>query len=502
MILLSGNTEAGQQQLEAGYEQAKLNPTDRQNLAECSLYVAGARHQQGNLDGALLAYIEAKNNYSYINDMSMQAMSSYGIGSIYNSQGRCYEAREEFKDTLKLGEAANDWPLFGLKGIALAVAHNNLALAETCVVGYENPIFRTYQDYEKAHQHLEEALRTLRNPPSQGQSDGIFDVVMAMMLSASGQDFIQEARSALEPIILNNLGQLYSEERSYSKAQSYFNEVWVKFNNIKQSSELGKAVATGFEPTLLNNIGLLSYRQGDENQALNYFQQALNLANNFDQPLASIALMSQIGFLYAKWGNYQEAINYYKPAMDIMDGQQFISNNFLVKATANGIVDAVGLGGSLIQFQELYNYATEVYIKLERYEEALLTSEKGRAKVFLDFLSAKNFQLADPQAQSLLSQAQEAYIHLKDIERKLIQGQQAPSGQLDLNSQFSQARYTYDNLATAIRQRSDNLGNLLPDYQANLSLSQIQNSLDDQTTLLSYYYLGKTPNPIMMVILS
>ena len=78
-----------------------------------------------------------------------------------------------------------------------------------------------------------------------------------------------------EGVILNNIGQLFSDQQEPDKAADYFTQA------LQVDRALGNRLAEG---TVLSNIGSIYSDKGQSDKALTQFQQALTIFREFGRP--------------------------------------------------------------------------------------------------------------------------------------------------------------------------------------------------------------------------
>jgi parallel beta-helix repeat protein len=229
--------------------------------------------------------------------------------------------------------------------------------------------------------------------------------------------------------------------------------------------------------------------QGRYAEALERFQQSLAIARALGDQDGEGATLNNIGAVYQAQGRYAEALVAYQQAMD----------TFEVVRTVAG--SEAGRASFIAQHASLYVQAAGLFHQQGQDEEAFFTSERGRARAFLDSLATGHVELSDDEAAALLAQEQEAYAGRQAAQDALARaraldpsrgsGQAPPDPTLvaDLEAQLAEAEAAYTEALAAIEARGDQLAALVPGRGTVLGLSEVQALLDEETTLLSYFVL-------------
>ncbi|NCC32649.1 MAG: CHAT domain-containing protein, partial [Chloroflexia bacterium] len=129
-------------------------------------------------------------------------------------------------------------------------------------------------------------------------------------------------------------------------------------------------------------------------------------------------------------------------------------------------------------------------------EMAFFTSERGRARAFLDGLATGAVQLADDVAQQLFAHEQETYRIRQVAQDALISARTADPLDAalvaDLEAQLAAAEAAHAAALAAIVARGDELAALVPSRSEGiLDVAAVQARLDPQTTLVSFF-VGET----------
>jgi CHAT domain-containing protein len=214
---------------------------------------------------------------------------------------------------------------------------------------------------------------------------------------------------------------------------------------------------------------------------LDTYQQALTIRREVgNQPVEGVTL-NNIGLVYQAQGRYTQALTSYQQAMDTFE---------TVRAMAGS---EQGRADFIAQYADLYTRAAGLFHQQGQDEAAFFTSERGRARAFLDSLATGHVELSDNEAAVLLAQEQEAYAGRQAAQDALAKARALdppdPALVADLEAQMVQAEAAYVEALAAIETRGGQLAALVPGRSSVLGLSEVQALLNKQTTLLSYFVL-------------
>ncbi|MGB0385472.1 MAG: CHAT domain-containing protein, partial [Ardenticatenaceae bacterium] len=224
-------------------------------------------------------------------------------------------------------------------------------------------------------------------------------------------------------------------------------------------------------------------KQGQYELALEQYNQALEIFREVGDRAGEGKGLDNIGFVYEQQGQAEEALLYYEQAMDIQEA---------VRATAGSDKERASF---IAQHAGLYDRAIGLYRQQGQDKEAFLTSERGRARSFLDSLATGSVQLSDGDLQELLTREREAYDERFAIRDELarVRAQNPPDTEAvaNLEARLEAVEGEHAAAMTAIEARGDELLALVPGRSSVPTLDEVQALLDEQTTLVSYWVLGE-----------
>jgi len=384
---------------------------------------------QGRYAEALASLQQALNIAQELGDRSGEGHILNNIGEVYRAQGRHAKALATFQQALTIIQEIGD------------------RLTEGTILNNIGGVYQAQGDYDAALTSFQQALdayQAIENRPGEGT-------------------------------ILNSIGATYEAQGRPAEA----------LLNLQQALAILQEVGDqdGIAATL-NNIGLAYQTQGRYDEALSSLQQALTVRQQVGDRDGEGATLNNIGFIYQVQERPTEALKAYRQAMDVLEE---------IRAGAGSEQSRASF---IAQFAKLYNRTIDLLHQQNKNEAAFIITERGRARSFLDSLSTGQVQLNDDAAVGLLVQEREIYAQRQVIQDNLTRAKAAisvdPAVISDLESQLTETQAAYEKIQTAITERSEQLAALIPGRSAEhiLSVAEVQNQLNEQTTLISYWSLN------------
>jgi len=468
--------------------------------------IGGIYDLQGRYGEALTAYGEALAIAREVSDRAGEGTTLNNIGLVYCYQGQYEEAlvvlqqalaiRRQVGDRAEEGTTLNNvgavYHHQGRYGEALVVLHQALAIRHQ--VGDRagegttlNDIGGVYGDqgrYGEALETYEEALAILREVGDRaGEGITLSDIGAVYHRQGQYEETLAAYQQALaimrevgdragEGITLNNIGGVYADQGRYEEALETYEQA------LAILREVGDRAGEG---TTLNNIGAVDADQRRHDEALEMYKQALAILREVGDRAGEGNTLNNIGLTYHEQGVPDQALDYYEQAMGVFESVRAVTGS------------EAGRAAFIAQYAGLYDRAVGLYHEQGQDAEAFRTSERGRARTFLDSMATGYVELSDNTAADLLAREQEAYAVRQTAQDALARAraQQPPDSKLvaDLEAQLAQAEQEYTVALAAIEARGDQLAALVPGRGRVLDLSQVQVLLDEQTTLISFWIL-------------
>ena len=465
-------------------------------------------HHQGRYAEALDVFQQALAIHREVGNRPMEGGTLYSIGLVYYDQGRYAEALEVYQQALAIYREAGNRPMEG-------DAFDNIGNVHSAQGRYAEAL-EVYQQALAIH-------RQVGDRAGEGDTfNNIGAVHVAQGRYAEALEVYQQALAirrevgdrAGEGYTLNNTGLVYHHQGRYAEALEVYQQALAIHREVGDRVGVGKGVTllnignvhfaqgryaeamevyqqalaihreVGNRPaegTTLLNVGNVHVAQGRYAEALEVFQQALAIHREVGNRPVEGASLNNIGEVHQAQGRYAEALVAYQEAMDTFERIRAVAGSEAGRATF------------IAQYAHLYTRAAGLFHQQGQAEEAFFTSERGRARAFLDSLATGHVELTDNEADALLVQEQEAYAGRQAAQDALVKARALdppdPNLVADLQPQLDEAEVTYAAALGAIEARGDQLAAFVPGRSTVLTLSGVQALLDKESTLVSFFVL-------------
>ncbi|NER94017.1 MAG: tetratricopeptide repeat protein [Symploca sp. SIO1B1] len=418
----------------AEYERAK-------NFHEKSLAIKrqiGYRHEEAySSDGsqvlsypifieykqAIDFYEQALELFREIGDRQEEANSLNGLGLVYASLEEYEQAIDSYEKSLAIkrqigdpkGEAYSLNNLgniyYGLEKYKRAIDFHKQSLAISQKIGYRQGEAYSLHNLSKAYHRLGEYKR--------------------------GIDFHKQSLDILREIgdrqvkanSLKNLGNSYKSLAEYKQAIDFHEQ------SLAISREIGARLA---ETNSLNNLGNIYYSLGEYEGAIDFYKQSLAIKIQIGYRQGEAASLGNLGVVYASLAEYEQAIDFHEQSLDIFreigysQGEALALGNLgaTFKNSGNFTEAEPYLYDSINIYEEIrtqlssnndawkvsiFEKQTNPYISLQQVliaqnkpQQALLISERGRARALVDLSwSKQSLTPQPPNLQKIQNIAQE-----------------------------------------------------------------------------------------------
>jgi len=452
-------------------------------------------------------------------DRSGEGFTLAGLGAIYGNVGETLKAKEYFDQVLEIAQQLQH---ARLKGIAL----QNLSV-----------IAVRLGEYQKALDYAGQSLEFRLTQPNKNEQaltlsmlgniySDLGDYQQALDYHERALPLARESGNRRDQAeVLCDLGWLHGKMGKAQAAIDYLNQALLISRSLADLSLEAKA---------LRYLGNIYDSKQDHQQALEHYAPALQVFRRVGNRLYESGLLTSLGRVHTQLKQYAEATRYFEESLaikrELKDSQgeavalawiariEADRNNLLPAKTAmEQAIRLIEQERSGIRVNELkatylasqrdyFDTYIDLLMRLSRTTagssyaaEALVVSEKSRARALTDLLKEARAAVRDAAAPQLV-----------DRERALQQRINDKSGYLTrtLNEKrpAETIKQAENDLATVINEYRDVQAQLRarsPRYVAltqpeMLSLSQIQQLLDEQTILLEYA-LGNERSYLWMV---
>jgi len=453
---------------------------DLPGVADVLFNLGRSYAELGTFTPALDAYNRARDLYQELDFPSAEAFSLTERGAVYDALGEYQQALDAYNEALPLWKEAGDRQ-------GEAVTYNNIG-----------KIYDDLGQYREALDYYNQALPLYRE----------LDYTAGVALT------------------LNNIGNVYEALGDKQTALDRYNEalpLWQAAGDRRG------------EATTLNNIGFVYAKDGDYPLALETYHQGLPLWETAGDRRGQASTLNNIGFVYASLGDNPKALEYYSQALPLRQSvgdrpkealtryriaialrQQGQLDNALTEietaiAIAEDLRTNVASQDSRASFfakvQDYYEFYIDLLMELHQQQptsgfdaKALQASEQGRARSLLEILNEANADIrqgADPQLLDSERSIQQQLSALEERRIQLLSGPHTPEQADALSAEIDDLLTQYRRVQTLLRVTSPRYAALTQPQP--LTLTQIQEQVLDDDTILLEYSLGKERSYLWVV---
>jgi CHAT domain-containing protein/Tfp pilus assembly protein PilF len=427
----------------------------------------------GENQKALEYYSQSLPLFRSMGDRGGESTTLSNIGLAYSKLGENQKALEYYRQSLTLAQAAGD-----RRGEAIAL--NNIG-----------KVYSELGDNPKAKEYYRQSLPLRRAIGDRGgESATLSNIGLVYSKLGENQKALEYYRQSLtltralgdrrgEGSALNNIGRAYSELGENQKALEYYN----------QSLPLRRAVGDRRgEAITLNNIGLVYSQLGENQKALEYYSQSLPLSRAVDYRVGEALTLYSIAAAKRDRGNLTEALTDIEASLQIIESLRTKIASPELRASYFATV------------QDYYQFYIDLLMQLHKtypksgYDtKAFEASERSRARSLLELLQEANADIRQGVAPELLQRERSLQQQLDAIEKQRIEvlnrPTPTPAQQAELEKQWQTLLAQYQDIQTQIRTTSPRYAALTQPQP--LTLTQIQQQILDENTILLQYSLGK-----------
>lgn len=357
---------------------------DRSEEASTLNLISIVYKNQGRFEDALNTLQDSLAIAVEISDSFTQAQVLGNLGNLYSETGRYPEALDHYEQTLALMQTLDNRRGESITLQRLGNVYLDLGDIPQAIEYYQqsSSIARAIRDtrteiYNMGNIGL--AYRNLRDPNR------------ALAYVQQSVQRLEELNDRPQLAIgYNSLGNIYSDLGDYDRALENYE------TSLQLARELGDQQA---EAIALGNLGGTYDSLGNSQRAISYYEQSLAIAQTVNDRVRQGQALDFIGRAYFNLNNYEQSVIYLKRAVEVWE------------AMRPGLSDENQI--SLFETQiGTYQLLQEVLIILDRKEEALEISERGRARSFIELVAsrlspaiAEELQTTPPDIDSILETA-------------------------------------------------------------------------------------------------
>ncbi|MBW4618528.1 MAG: tetratricopeptide repeat protein [Cyanosarcina radialis HA8281-LM2] len=520
---------------------------DKAGEALTLLGIGRVYNDLGEQQKALDYYHQSLPLWRQVGDKAGEATTLNNIGAVYDDLGEKHKALEYFNQSLPLSRQVGDksqeastlnniglvYSTLGEKQKALDYYNQSLPLrqqvgdksGEATTLNNIGLVYSALGEKQKALDYYNQSLHLSQQVEDQaGEAttlNNIGGVYDALGEKQRALDYYQQSLPLRQQVgdragearTLNNIGLVYSALGEKQKALDYYNQ------SLPLSHQVGDKAG---EATTLNNIGLVYDALGEKQKALDYYNQSLPLSHQVGDKAGEARTLNNIGGVYDDLGEKHKALDYYNQSLHLShqvgnksQEATILGNLASLERSRGNLKAALTYINSAIDIIEdlrtkianpdlrtsyfatvrgYYQLKTDILMQLHKQEpkqgydaQALETSERSRARTLIELLTESNANIRQGVSPQLLERETTLRQQLSALETRRLQllgGKYTPEQKAALEKEDAQLQDRYQQLQTQIRTSSPRYAALK--YPQPLTLTQIQQLLDDNTVLLEY----------------
>lgn len=353
-------------------------------------------------------------------------------------------------------------------------------------------------DHRIAIESYQQALKLYQDIGSvEGASVSTFQIAAAYDASANpdqareyyerGLTLTQVAGNVRDEInARNEIAKFYAAQGLYEKAAEQYHSVLKFYESIRDLR--GKALA-------LNNYGDFLLQRGEKSGALDTYHRALPFSQSVGEQQIVISTFYGLARANVELGSLDTALPFIQHSLDIIED---------LRANVESPEFRVSYFSGL---QQHYELCINILMQLEKLKpgqgfaaKALTVSERGRARLLIDFVTESRSNLRTGADPELLEQERKLRGLLRvlaayRIDLSLNKKDQAEIAEAD--KQVVQLRAEYQSVLARLSRQQPRLFSL--EHAPPLDLQRIQTELGASDTMLLEYSLGDTSSYLWSV---
>lgn len=513
-----GNNDDGQKQILGALDfLAEPNGANhpgsvKQAYAEALSNLGEINYSKGDMVKSLTHFEKALNLFLEVGDRKGQARVHLFKGYIAGGLGEPEKAATEISQALDLYRAVANKQGEGLSLTALGLSHSVKRDEENAIKMHReaSDIFRGIGDRQsegialnglgQAYENLGEyptAVQHFRRALTVFQESGNVDFAsvtvcgIARVHKTAGdidqaltdyKECLRLSRSAkkrrTEANALNAVAAIYASRGNRQQTVREYGTILKFYQGI--NDRRGEALA-------LNNVGDFFLRLGENQRAWDSYKRALPLSQEAGDPGVLIGTLYNLARADRDLGALDDALSYVRQSLDIIEDVR-------TKVASPDFRTAYFAG-----VRRHYDLCIDILMQLDRQRpaqgfavEALMVSEKARARSLVDIISESRADIRQGVAPEKLEREREVQGLLRSQARYqldlTVTGQNRnESG--EVARQINQLETEYKEIEGQLRNQNARL--LLLTKPAPLSLERIQAELSDGNTIFLEYALGE-----------
>jgi len=398
-----------------------------------------------------------------------------------NNIGLSFWKLNSYEEALKYYEKALDIAISLKNKKGEAECLNNIGLIFRSIGNYDKSLDYFLKSYEIDKNYAENEFIAI-------DLNNIGNVYWYRFLLSGNQEEIKTALSYYESAlalikttkennielrILNNIGSIYNQLKSYTKALNYFTIAHEKSIEINDKETEGMT---------LNNLGHVQFNLGNFDKSTEYYEKAINLALEIEG--GHILWEAYLLKANSNKSNdeIKEAIENYKKSIAIIEDIRSQISLEEYKSRYFGTDKRIEAYHNLI---DLLITQSEKSSENEFKKEAFLFFEKGKARAFLDSLEISRVQISEGVDFILKNREKEIMKDISQLYTSLLASEMSVSEVKNLHIQLNNLENELEKVKREIRLKNPIYANLK--YPEIISSEKAQeNLLDNETAFFSY----------------
>lgn len=468
---------------------------------------------------ALDYFLQSLADFSEAGDRRGQALADLNLGYTYTDLGDPQNALEHYKHSLdrwqavgdQRGEAASLTAIGGLQTFLgekqLALDYHGQALKIFQTIGNRegeasswNGMAQVYEDLNQPRAALDSYQRALQLNELIGNRD--FTALCRYYVGRVNQtlgnsdealsNYLQGAQLAhdvgnlkFEAHSLRGIGSIYEASGESEKALKQYAEVLSLYSRIGDRR---------WQARTLNRIGYVKTTKGDYQSAIRDYRKALSLNTSTEDRREEVSTLYNIACAERDAGDLQAALTDISAAVELIEslrlkivGEQLRTSYF----------------ASVHQFYELN---VDLLMQTQRHDEnvatALQVSERARARILLETLTAQKKNPDQSRSQDLLSRERSLWQQLDfklEAQARLLNGQHTETDAAIGAAEIRRLTASYQEILDQIKKESPIHASLTQTQV--LSTEEIRAQARPDTVLLEYA-LGERRSYLWVVTLN
>lgn len=481
---------------------------DRVSEATTLTVIGGTHHTLKQYQEALRYFSDALTIWRKVNDQDKEAKVLQHIGVLYQELSSFKEAQQYYNEALTITRELNN-------RIGEAALLNNIGL-----------VYRNCGQYEQALRYYNDVLPIVRESLDRAREASTLNNLGAVYEDLErpleALRYCEDALAIAQELgdranvatMLNNLGILCHKLGRHDQALQYYT------HSLVILGELGNR--TREEGRTLNNIGVEYRVLGLHQEALEHFTNALTILHQAEDKVEQGTVLHNIGEVHHSLKQYDEAIRHFTDAIEIArnvgdrvgEGKTLGNLGVVYRDTGDYLEACRCFESSCTIFekiraevlsdssratfftsaQEVFQNYIDVLMCQHRKEakndsaiQAFHICERGRSRALLDLIAKSPTNVLQVQDASLAGQRAELLAALALAQNRL-------TGEVLTEQEQKQWLAQRDRRELELEQLEAKIHRLSPDhnqvYLTALNLSQIQELLLDEKTVLLQFALG------------